>query len=131
MVTSILSFKMTSRIMYNMSIIMPYILLHRGLLLRHVLVICLSILWTSLLGKIQWRMDVMMQTKPRSSSRRSNWFIKSYRNNWKRAKPSIRLGMTSIQLVITLKLVIKFGYTLAKNALKVKVKISSHQVWSI
>jgi len=43
---------------------------------------------------------------------------------WKRAKPSIRLGMTSIRLIITSKLVIKFGYTLAKKALKVKIKIS-------
>jgi hypothetical protein len=37
--------------MYNMPITMPYILLHRGLLLRHVLDIFLSLLWTSLFGK--------------------------------------------------------------------------------
>jgi hypothetical protein len=39
--------------MYNMPITVPYILLHKGLLLRHVLDIFLSLLWTSLLGKIQ------------------------------------------------------------------------------
>jgi hypothetical protein len=121
-VTNILSFGMNSCIMYNMPITVPYILLHKGLLLGHILFIFLSLFSTPLLDKIQWKMDIMMQTKPISSSKRSNWFIKRYKNNWKIVKPSIRLGMTSIELIITSKLVIKFGSTLAKNALKVKVK---------
>lgn len=111
--------------MYNIPIIMPYIPLLRGLLLRHVLAICLSLIWTLLWGTIQWWMDIAMQRKPQSSSRRSNWFIKLCRNNSKGTKLSIRLCMTSIRLIIISNSVIKFDYISTKNILKVKEKNSN------
>jgi hypothetical protein len=56
----------------------------------------------------------MIQIKIKGSFKIFNRYIKQYRNNWRRAKPSIRQGMINIGLIISLKSVIKYGYISTK-----------------
>ena len=70
----------------------------------------LSHLWIFLLRKqVKW-MDKMMSTKLRGSFIGSNRYIRQYKNNWRRAKPSTRWGIASIKMVISSRLVIRCGY---------------------
>jgi hypothetical protein len=65
-------------------------------------------------GEASKEMDRMIQIKLRGSFRGSNRYIKKYKNNWRRAKPNIRLGMINIGLIISFKSVIKYGYISAR-----------------
>jgi hypothetical protein len=56
----------------------------------------------------------MIQINIKVSFKRFKMYIKQYRNNWRRSKPSIRQGMINIGLIINLMLVIKYGYISTK-----------------
>ena len=56
-----------------------------------------------------------MNTKPTSSFREFNRYIKQCKSSWRRVKPSTRLAMTSIELIISFRWEIKCGFTSARR----------------
>jgi len=65
-----------------------------------------------------------MKTNPASSTRGFNRYTRQPRNNWKRAKPNIRQGMTSTGKIINSKKEIKYGFTLENIGGRVKERSS-------
>jgi hypothetical protein len=55
-------------------------------------------------------MDMMIRIKLKGSFKTFKRYIKKYRNNWRKDKPSKNKGMINIILIISSKLVIKYGY---------------------
>ena len=55
-----------------------------------------------------------MKTKPAGSFREFNRYIKQCKSSWRRVKPSTRLTMISIELIISFMWEIKYGFTLAR-----------------
>jgi hypothetical protein len=111
--------------MSNMPIIVPCILLLRELLLNYVWDTFLNLLWSFLSEKQEKRMDKNKSIKLRGSFKGSNRYIKKYKNNWRRAKPSTKRGMISIELIINFNSVIKYGYISIRTKLRVKVRSSN------
>ena len=56
-----------------------------------------------------------MKTKPAGSFRELNRYIKQCKSSWRRAKPSTRLTMTSIELIISFRWEIKCGFKSARR----------------
>ena len=52
-----------------------------------------------------------MKTKPTGSFREFNRYIKQCKSSWRRVKPSTRLAMESIDLIISFRWEIKCGFT--------------------
>ena len=119
---SIPNFGMNIYVMCNMLTTKQNNLLHIDLFLQLVLVSHQGLLWIlSFIKRPQLR-DTVMWTRPLGSLNRSRRSTRQYRNNWKRSKPSTRLGMTSIGWNIVFKLEIRFGCILTRIGCKVKVK---------
>ena len=56
-----------------------------------------------------------MNTKPVGSFREFNKYIKQCKSSWRRVKPSTRLTMKSIELIINFRWDIKCGFTSARR----------------
>ena len=56
-----------------------------------------------------------MNTKPAGSFREFNRYIKQCKSSRRRVKPSTRLAMTSIELIISFRWEIKYGFTSARR----------------
>lgn len=117
--------------MCSMLTIEPNTLLHRDLLLRPILVSYQGLLWILSLVKIPWLINTVMWTRKLGSLNRSRRSTRQYRNNWKRAMESIRLGMISIGWSIVFKLETNSGCISARTEYKVKVKSKTYQVWTL
>ena len=83
-----------------MFIIMPCIHLLITHLLKYVWGTFLNHQWNCLLKKKVKKMDIMIQIKIKGSFKRFNMYIKKYKRNYRRPKPSIRKGMINIRLII-------------------------------
>jgi hypothetical protein len=59
-------------------------------------------------------MNGMIQIKLRGSFEKFNRYIKQYKNNWRKSKPSTKRGMKNIGLIISSGSMIKYGYISAK-----------------
>jgi hypothetical protein len=97
-----------------MPIIILCIHLLRRLLLKYVWGTFLAHVWNLFLEKQVKKMEKMIQINLKGAFIEFNSYIKQYKNNWIRAKPSIRQCMTNIRLIISFKLVIKYGYISTK-----------------
>ena len=73
-------------------------------------------------GKDTMVIDIVMWTRQLGSLNRSRRSTKQYRNSWKGARPSTRLGTISIRWSIVFKLETKSGCISARIGCKVKVK---------
>ena len=113
---------MNTYVMCSMLTIELNILLHRDLLLRLVLVSHQGLLWILSLVKIPQFMDTSMWTRQLGSLNESRRSTRQYKNNWKRSKPNVRLGMTRIRWSIVFKLVTRSGCISARTGCKVKVR---------
>ena len=71
--------------------------------LRHALGTCQRLHWTWIMGERLSQALPRMNTKPASSFREVNMYIKQCKSSWRRVKPSTRLAMTSIELIISLR----------------------------
>ena len=56
-----------------------------------------------------------MKKNPTGSFREFNKYIKQCKGSWRRVKPSTRLAMTSIELIISFRWEIKYGFTSARR----------------
>ena len=56
-----------------------------------------------------------MKTRLAGSFREFNRYIKQCKRSWRRVKPSIRLAMTRIDLIISFRWEIKCGFTSARR----------------
>lgn len=110
----IVSFWMNNYIMCSMHKTKHCICLHQDFHLKFYLGTCWSLHWIWFLGKMLILMRREMNISPEKSYGRSRWYIKQCRNNWRRVKPSIRLGMINTRWITISKLVIKFGYASAR-----------------
>ena len=106
---------MNTCVMCSMLTIKPNTLLPKDLLLRPALVSYQGLPWILSLVKIPWLIDTVMWTGQLGSLNRSRRSTRQYKNSWKRARPSTRLGMISIGWSIVFKLETKSGCISART----------------